>query len=101
MRRPDLPIDVTSVARALLAVAPAQRQRLCRQIFAGAGLALRHHQHSGRCCRLWGDGSLSGAARRFTLADEPFLDHPGYLACTRMVLAHLADHASADPSPPA
>ncbi|WP_293572862.1 hypothetical protein [Phaeobacter sp.] len=94
MRRPVLPIDVSSAARALLAVAPAERAALCDRIFAGAAQALRHHDRSGRCCRLWGDGSLSAAARRFALAPEPFCDDPAYLQCTLMVLAMIQAHHS-------
>ncbi|KII18237.1 hypothetical protein [Phaeobacter sp. S60] len=92
MRRPILPGDITSTARALLAVAPAQRRALCERIFAGAGHALRHTRRTRRLCPDWGDGSLSAAARKFTLADEPFYDAAPYLACTRLVLARLARH---------
>ncbi|AXT34340.1 hypothetical protein D1820_04755 [Phaeobacter sp. LSS9] len=100
MRRPILPGDITSTARALLAVAPAQRLALCERIFAGAGQALRHTRRTRRLCPDWGDGSLSAAARKFTLADEPFYDVAPYLACTRLVLArlarHLRDHGSGE-----
>ncbi|UWR47476.1 DUF7742 family protein [Phaeobacter inhibens] len=97
MRRPVLPGDITSTARALLAVAPAQRRVLCERIFAGAGQALRHTRRHRRLCPDWGDGSLSAAARRFPLADEPFYDAPDYLACTRLVLAQLARHVRHNP----
>ncbi|ATF18179.1 hypothetical protein [Phaeobacter gallaeciensis] len=97
MRRPVLPGDITSTARALLAVAPAQRRALCQRIFAGAGQALRHSRRHRRLCPDWGDGSLSAAARKFTLVDEPFYDAPEYLACTRLVLAHLARHIRLTP----
>ncbi|UWR46857.1 DUF7742 family protein [Phaeobacter inhibens] len=97
MRRPVLPGDITSTARALLAVAPAQRRALCERIFAGAGQALRHSRRHRRLCPRWGDGSLSAAARKFPLADEPFYDAPDYLACTRLVLAELARHIRHNP----
>ncbi|OBY25269.1 DUF7742 family protein [Leisingera sp. JC1] len=90
MIRPVLPGDVTAVARALLAVPESERLALCRRIFGGAAEAAVH------CCLLrrlhprWGDGSLSAAARRFTLAEEPFLDDLEYLGCTRLVLRELA-----------
>ncbi|MFS4580021.1 hypothetical protein [Phaeobacter sp. C3_T13_0] len=92
MRRPILPGDICSTARALLAVAPAERRALCEQIFAGAGQASHHLRRHRQLCPDWGDGSLSAAARRFQLADEPFYDAPQYLACTRLVLARLARH---------
>ncbi|AUR07987.1 hypothetical protein [Phaeobacter inhibens] len=97
MRRPILPGDITSTARALLAVAPAHRRVLCERIFAGAGQALRHSRRHRRLCPDWGDGSLSAAARKFPLADEPFYDTPDYLACTRLVLAQLARHVRYNP----
>ncbi|UWR51330.1 DUF7742 family protein [Phaeobacter inhibens] len=97
MRRPVLPGDITSTARALLAVAPAQRRVLCERIFAGAGQALRHTRRHRRLCPDWGDGSLSAAARKFPLADEPFYDAPQYLSCTRLVLAQLARHVRHNP----
>ncbi|ATG39761.1 hypothetical protein [Phaeobacter piscinae] len=97
MRRPILPGDITSTARALLAVAPAERRVLCERIFAGAGQASCHLRRHRQLCPNWGDGSLSAAARKFVLADEPFYDAPQYLSCTRLVLAQLARHVRHDP----
>ncbi|KIC29613.1 DUF7742 family protein [Leisingera sp. ANG-M6] len=90
MIRPVLPGDVSAVARALLAVPESARLALCRRIFGGAAEAAAHCCLLGRLHPLWGDGSLSAAARRYALADEPFLDDPAYLDCTRLVLRELA-----------
>ncbi|WP_291731669.1 hypothetical protein [Leisingera sp. F5] len=92
MMHPVLPGDVSAVARALLAVRDADRQRLCRRIFGGASEAAAYAGLTGRLHPRWGDGSLSAAARRFDLAAEPFLDDPIYLNCSRLVLRELARH---------
>lgn len=89
MRRPVLPGDVSAAARALLAVPDRGRLRLCRRIFGGAAEAAAYAGLFGRLHPRWGDGSLSAAARRYSLADEPFLDDPEYLRCTRLVLEEL------------
>ncbi len=88
--RPVLPGDVSAVARALLMVPPPERPALCRRIFGGAVEAAAHCRLIGRLHPRWGDGSLNAAARRYVLADEPFLDDPHYLQCTRLVLRELA-----------
>lgn len=90
MMRPVLPGDVPAVARALLMVPGPERLALCRRIFGGAAEAAVHCRLVGRLHPRWGDGSLSAAARRYALADEPFLDDPHYLDCTRLVLRELA-----------
>ncbi|MCB4455607.1 DUF7742 family protein [Leisingera sp. McT4-56] len=90
MRQPVLPGDVSAVARALLRVPQDQRLSLCRRIFGGAAEAAAHCAVLGRLHRSWGDGSLSAAARRFELAEEPFLDDAAYLSCTRLVLRELS-----------
>ncbi|MDE4132114.1 hypothetical protein PXK00_03265 [Phaeobacter sp. QD34_3] len=86
MRRPVLPGDVTAVARALLSVPRSQRQALCTAIFCGADKARRWSDREGRLHPGWGDGSLSAAARKQVLADEPTLDNPDYLRCLIAVL---------------
>ncbi len=90
MIRPVLPGDVSAVARVLLLVPESERLALCRRIFGGAAEAAAHCTLLGRLHPRWGDGSLSAVSRRFALADEPFLDDPEYLSCTRLVLRELA-----------
>lgn len=86
MRRPVLPGDIASAARALLHVPEAKRARLCACLFAGAARACAHLEQGMGLHPRWGDGTLSAAARRFPLADEPPLDDVEYLACTIRVL---------------
>lgn len=88
-----LPGDISAAARALLAVAPEARGGVCRRIFSGAVEALVHEKLYGRPHPRWGDGSLSAAARRWQLADEPFWDDPAYLRCLQMVLRGVAAFA--------
>ncbi|MFW8593254.1 hypothetical protein [Cribrihabitans neustonicus] len=95
-----LPSDCAAVARALLAAPVAARPALCRRIFAGAAEAAVHMACHRRLHPRWGDGSLSAAARRFRLADEPFLDDPEFLSCTRLVLTALAARISERPAAP-
>lgn len=100
MRQPVLPGDVSAVARALLLVPPDHRVLLCRRIFGMAAEACAHVDLLRQLHPRWGDGSLSAAARRFPLADEPFLDDPAYLACTRLVLRELAAQLEAELAEP-
>lgn len=92
MRRPVLFGDVTAVARALVLVPADRRLLLCRRIFGMAAEACAHVDLRRQLHPCWGDGTLSAAARRFQLAQEPFLDDPAYLCCTRLVLRELAAH---------
>ncbi|WP_323783640.1 hypothetical protein [Leisingera sp.] len=101
MMHPVLPGDVAAVARALLAASDGDRLRLCRRIFGGAAEAAAHTALFGRLHPRWGDGSLSAAARRFALADEPCLEDPEYLRCTRLVLRELAAAVEACGAAPA
>lgn len=91
MRRPVLPGDVTAVARALLAVEPAQREVLCSAIFSQADSDC-HSAGQGGFGK--GDGTLSAAARQHRLADEPTLDNPEYLRCTIRVLHAVLERVS-------
>ena len=86
MRRPVLPTDVTTTARALLACAPRRRAGLACRIKRGAARARIFAQITGRWHPRWGDGSLDAAARRFPLAREPFWDDPDYLCCLQITL---------------
>ncbi len=94
MRRPVLPGDISDMARALLAQPEAQRAAVCDQIFVGAAQAVRYVERRSRLHPVWGDGTLSAAARRFTLACEPGYDHVEYLRCTLCVLDALRGRLS-------
>ena len=86
MRRPVLPTDVITLARALLASGPDRRAALARSIARGAVRAQRFAQLTGRVHPRWGDGSLDAAARRYPLAREPFWDDPDYLCCLQRAI---------------
>ena len=98
MRRPVLPGDVCSAARALLAVPEQDRDDLCQTLFDGAGIALSYSLESGRIHSIWGDGTLSAAARRYPLADEPALDDPQYLRCMIRILMALMQRQDQPPA---
>lgn len=90
--RPVLHGDLSSVARALLAMSPDMRARaLCRMI-GEADAADAHVRRTGRLHRIWGNGSLMAAARRRTLAAEPGFDDIDYCRCFAMVLEALIHH---------
>ena len=89
MRRPVLPGDVSTAARAHLTVPAAQRDALCRRFFDGAAEACCRVEREGRLHPIWGNGSLDSAARRYPLADELTLDDPEYLHCIIRVLQEI------------
>ena len=89
MRRPILPGDVSTVARALLAAPCGQRGAVLTAIFEGAQAALELERRAGCLHPEWGNGGLEAAARRYALADEPTFDHTDYLCCTIMVLLEM------------
>lgn len=93
--RPILPQDVTSVARALLAVPAPLRPCHCAKVFDQAGQARAHVLRSGYLHPLWGDGSLDAAARCHPMRGEPFWDDPAYLDCLILVLNQLRGAARA------
>ncbi|MGD9862291.1 MAG: hypothetical protein AB7S99_03670 [Pseudodonghicola sp.] len=87
--RPVLHGDLSSAARALLAVPPAARAGLCARLLEQAEQADAFRLRNGRLHPRWGNGSLMAAARRQPLADEPGLDDPDYCRCVAMVLRAL------------
>lgn len=87
--RPILHGDVSSAARALLAVPEALRRGLCARMMREAEAAEAHMRRTGRAHPLWGNGSLMSAARKRVLADEPGFDDPDYCRCFEMVLRGL------------
>ncbi|WP_171052661.1 hypothetical protein [Ruegeria sediminis] len=87
--RPLLHGDVSSAARVLLGVPPAERDLLCRRMITEAEIADRHVAATGRLHPDFGNGSLMSAARRRALADEPGFDDPHYCSCFELVLRHL------------
>lgn len=84
--RPILHGDVSSAARALLAVPAASRPGLCTRLIREAEMADAHVRRTGRLHPLWGNGSLMSAARKRVLAAEPGFDDNAYCACFGQVL---------------
>lgn len=88
-RRPVLHGDLVAAARALLCMAPSQRQRAMRGLLRAAMMGERHRRSHGRPHVRYGSGSLMSAAGRWPRAPEPFLDDPDYLHCLSVVIAEL------------
>lgn len=90
IRRPVLPQDVVTLARALYSCPAAARPRRAGRILEGAARALAYARLTGRCHGCWGDGSLDAAARRFPLGPEPFWDDGAFLDCLSLSLDAVA-----------
>ncbi|WP_028957685.1 hypothetical protein [Sulfitobacter sp. 20_GPM-1509m] len=89
--RPVLHTDLRDAARALMAVPARLRPDQCRRMLKEATWADRYARQTGRPHPLWGNGTLSDAARKRLLADEPTLDDSGYCDCLTLVLLGLRD----------
>ena len=89
--QPVLPQDVSSVARALLAVPARERSNLCQTLFDRADMAAVHVARTGTLHPIWGNGSLDAAARHSMgrLYQEPLWSDVSYINCLRIVLAVL------------
>ena len=81
--------DVTSAARALLAVPQDDRGALMSQIMTSARYADCYVKRFGRVHSEWGNGSLMAAARQHPLAGEPSLSDKAYCTCLVMVLSQI------------
>ncbi len=93
--RPVLHIDLTDAARALLGMPQPLRQRACTRMIEEAEWADVFARRTGQDHPLWGNGTLSDAARKRVLAREPTLDDTEYCTCLELVLHGLtARHRS-------
>ncbi|ASM71925.1 MULTISPECIES: hypothetical protein [Roseobacteraceae] len=92
--RPVLHTDLRDAARALLARPAQDRLYLCRRMLKEATWAEHHVRRTGRPHPLWGNGTLSDAARKRVLADEPMLDDAHYCECMVLVLLGLRDSSA-------
>lgn len=81
--------DVTAAARAILLVPDAARRGLCRRMIREAHFAHAYMKRTGRAHRLWGNGSLLGAASLRPMAVEPRLGDAEYCACLEMVFHEI------------
>lgn len=87
--RPVLICDLTVAARALLFVQAEGRERLAAQFFQDADVGGRFTRLLGRAHPALGDGTLSGAERKWSLAIEPTLGDCAYCECLEMVVLQL------------
>lgn len=87
--RPILHGDVSSAARALLAVPVNFRKALCDRMILDAERADTHMRRSGRPHPVLGNGSLMSSARKRLLASEPGFDDIDYCQCFELVLQAL------------
>lgn len=88
--RPLAHIDLTDAARALLAQPEAARAPLCARLLQEADWADRYRHKLGKAHLLWGDGTLSAAARKRPRAAERRLNDLDYCTCLEMVLHAVA-----------
>ena len=87
--RPVLINDLTSAARALLLAQPVGREQLAAQLLQNADVGDRYTRRLGWAHAEFGDGTLSAAARKRPLANEPTLDDFAYCECLALVLQQL------------
>ncbi|MFT4708385.1 MAG: hypothetical protein ACI9PU_002234 [Ascidiaceihabitans sp.] len=87
--RPILINDLTSAARALLFVQPVVRGNLAAHLLQNADVGDRYTRRLGWAHAEFGDGTLSAAARKRPLANEPTLDDFAYCECLALVLQQL------------
>ncbi|MEM8576242.1 MAG: hypothetical protein AAGF60_00170 [Pseudomonadota bacterium] len=90
--RPLAHIDLTDAARALLAQPAPHRPDLCARMIREADWADRYRRRLGRLHDLWGDGTLSAAARQRQRAPERRLSDRDYCTCLEMVLHAVLTH---------
>jgi hypothetical protein len=76
--RPVLPGDVSTAARALLAVPKHERPALAHLLVARADMAHGFAQTWGRAHPVWGTGSLMSAALHLPCHPEPVASDPAY-----------------------
>ncbi|MEL7097954.1 MAG: hypothetical protein AAGM84_03920 [Pseudomonadota bacterium] len=84
--RPLEHIDVRDAARVLLAAPAGTRAALCLRMLDEADWADAYTSRIGRQHALWGDGTLSAAARKRVRAREPRLNDVEYCTCLETVL---------------
>ena len=89
--RPLEHIDLRDAARVLLAAPEADRKALCSRLLDEADWADAYTQKIGQHHALWGDGTLSAAARGRRRAREPRLNDVDYCTCLETVLQTILD----------
>lgn len=87
--RPVLHSDVTSAARAVMAVPKQARVRFCARLLQQADWADQFTRRLGKPHPRWGNGTLLAAAKAHVLRPESTFDDPEYSAAFQIVLAQL------------
>lgn len=87
--------DVTTAARALLAVPPDLRAGLCTRLFDEADCADKFTKRLGKSHLDWGNGTLMAAARAREVLPERTFSDPEYTSCVVLVLQSLQHHRAA------
>jgi hypothetical protein len=84
--------DLSTAARALLALPEQRRAAEAARMLLEAEAADCYRQHAGRSHPVWGNGTLEGAARSRTLAEPRSLSDSEYLGALAMVLDAILRH---------
>lgn len=93
--RPILHTDFRDAARALLGQPVSLRAALAVRMVREADWADVFTRRSGQAHPLWGNGTLSDAARQRCLVPEPTLDEAEYCDCLMLVLQALQQRGRA------
>lgn len=88
------PSDLSTAARALLALPASTRAAEAARLVVETEAADRFRKRFGRSHPLWGNGTLEGAARGRTLVEPRSLSDTDYLSCLALVLDAILTHRS-------
>ena len=86
------PPDLSTAARALLALPAPARAAEAARLVAETEAADRYRKRVGRSHPLWGNGTLEGAARGRPLAEPRSMSDTDYLSCLAVVLDAILKH---------
>ncbi|MCU0910028.1 MAG: hypothetical protein MUE98_01370 [Rhodobacteraceae bacterium] len=86
------PSDLSTAARALLALPAPARAAEAARLVSETEAADRYRKRVGRSHPLWGNGTLEGAARGRVLAEPRSLSDTDYLSCLAVVLDAILVH---------
>lgn len=89
------PTDLSTAARALMALPEAARSAEAKRMMAEAEAADSYRKRMGRSHPVWGNGTLEGAARSRRLAAPRSLSETDYLSCLAAVLDAILFHRRA------
>jgi hypothetical protein len=90
--------DLLTTARALVRVAPSDRQALCERIVEEADTAASYRAKTGLCHPVLGDGTLSAAARHHGLAPNRGLADLAFYSCLHLAIGGVLARAGEEQS---